>query len=253
MPLTFPSHAAAVLPLHAVFKRLPLSALIVGSAAPDFAYSVGWDKDLAHTWLGPLLFCAPAGLGVYAALVGIILPALHQTLPRFAGVEWGRFAATGGLPRGLRAWAAVLLAVVVGAYTHVLWDGFTHALRWPASALYGEAWASPFGLHVQVANLLQHLSTLLGAGVVGAYAARRYPALPSTGAGSGRWAALLALALGAGTLLALALDWETVSGGRTWQRQLWLAFFVGIRGAALALLGWSLAALWTRRRRAAPA
>lgn len=69
MPLTFPSHAAAVLPIHALAPRLRLLPLMIGSAglsmllhAHLFA-EVGWKRSL---WLGYFV-------GGRGALIGVSL------------------------------------------------------------------------------------------------------------------------------------------------------------------------------------
>ena len=61
MPMTFPSHAAAVLPFKFARRRwFDGVALVIGSAAPDFPYSIApYAQYNAHTWLGLLVFCVP--------------------------------------------------------------------------------------------------------------------------------------------------------------------------------------------------
>ena len=66
MPLTFPSHAAAVLPLKLWRPRwFDGVALVVGSAAPDFPYALDpYLKIHAHTWWGLVWFCIPVTIAV---------------------------------------------------------------------------------------------------------------------------------------------------------------------------------------------
>ena len=61
MPLTI-AHPAAVLPFR--HGRLPLSALVVGSIAPDFEYVLQLypRSDFSHTALGLFTFCLPSGM-----------------------------------------------------------------------------------------------------------------------------------------------------------------------------------------------
>ena len=67
MPFTV-SHAAAVLPLHRLSKhKLPLSALMIGSMAPDFGYFFTREAGrlLTHSFSGLFIFALPAGLFVW--------------------------------------------------------------------------------------------------------------------------------------------------------------------------------------------
>ena len=82
MPLTFPSHAAAVWPLHRAAPRLlPAAALIVGSCTPDFAYLLGIDGLLSHSLRGTIIFSLPMGL-LTLAWLDVIAP------PMSAAVRW---------------------------------------------------------------------------------------------------------------------------------------------------------------------
>jgi hypothetical protein len=62
VPLTFPSHAAAIAPLK-LWRPLWFDgvALVVGSAAPDFAYALQpYVTIRAHRWWALIWFCVPA-------------------------------------------------------------------------------------------------------------------------------------------------------------------------------------------------
>jgi hypothetical protein len=173
MPLTFPSHAAAVLPLLHIrgARRLPAAALVVGSAAPDLVY-------LTRTL--PLLSLWPdRGRATLARLVG----------PR-------------PLPRSFTGWLAVGLAVLVGAATHQLWDGFTHAWMWPARALYPATTVSLLGHPVLLSRVLQHASSALGLVIVCVYLWRTAPAAIVRPPGPRAAAARRLLAVLAGPLAA---------------------------------------------------
>lgn len=213
MPLTFPSHAAAVLPLLRIGggRRLPASALVVGSTAPDLVYLVGTFGAAAHQPRGLLTVCLPAGLLAFLYLEALVLPVVGPLLVAL-WPERGRSIVAGlvsprPLPRSARAWASVALALVVGAATHQLWDGFTHAWMWPARALYPEASVSIVGRPILVARLLQHLSSVLGLAIVLVYLRRR--AWPEVARAPGeRGAAARRLAL----LLAAPLVGAAVAG-----------------------------------------
>lgn len=135
MPFTG-SHPAAVLPL--LRSPLPASALAIGSMAPDLPLYLpgepGWGThtlpglpsvDLAiglaiwALWHGvlaaPALACAPAGVRV--RLHGRVHPGLRRRLG------------------SVRALGLVLVALLAGSATHLLWDAFTHPRRWGTAHL----------------------------------------------------------------------------------------------------------------------
>lgn len=136
MPFTG-SHVAAVLPLGGT--ALPVSALVVGSMAPDIPYYVPegpWmlvaGGGATHSLLGVLVVAPCWGLLVLMLWHTILGPAsvafspepLRRRLPSPATPR-DRFGSPGAL-------ALTVLALMVGAATHVLWDAFTHDDRWGA-------------------------------------------------------------------------------------------------------------------------
>lgn len=173
MPLT-PAHAAAALPIHwATGRRLPLAALVMGTLAPDFEYLLRLAPrgHFAHSALGLFIFDLPLGLAVYAAFTRLVRPALLDLLPRgLAAAADGKGSKAG---RGLRLGAAAI-AVVLGAASHILWDGFTHDPGWAVAQLPAlRAPVLPELLpHLRWYKALQHGSTLLGGTVVLAWALR---------------------------------------------------------------------------------
>jgi hypothetical protein len=67
MPFTL-SHPAAILPLRLLLGRFGvLSALVIGSMAPDFPYFVGkpWPRIFTHTLESVVWFSLPVGWCVY--------------------------------------------------------------------------------------------------------------------------------------------------------------------------------------------
>ena len=123
MPFTV-SHAAAVLPLHRWFRhRLPLTALMIGSMAPDFGYFFSREesRQLTHSIAGLFIFCLPMGLLVWLLYVALLEKA---TITLLSDRWHTRFAHTDAITPGLIARAAV--AVVLGAMTHIFWDAFSH-------------------------------------------------------------------------------------------------------------------------------
>jgi len=238
MPVTLPAHAAAVLPFFRLGRgRLSPTALVVGACAPDLAYVYAVRRlgDLSHEVPGFVLFCVPMGLAVLVWLEVLVLPALRLSLPEVAGVQWGRFARTEGLPRTLLDWGLVIGALVLGASTHLLWDGFTHKTLWPAEALYPHVVVPAWGRELPLARVLQHTSSLVGSLIVFGYMARRYRHLAAVPGGS--WADFLRVLLptAVGGLVGLALRLARYQDMGALEAQLWWAFWPTVTGALLGL------------------
>ena len=116
------SHAAAVLPLQR-FTKLPLTALMVGSMAPDFGYFFSYEasRPLTHSFPGLFIFDLPVGLLVWLFYVAFLEKA---TITLLSDRWHTRFAHTDAITAKLIARASV--AIILGALTHLLWDAFTH-------------------------------------------------------------------------------------------------------------------------------
>ncbi|MCY1073371.1 DUF4184 family protein [Archangium lansingense] len=249
VPVTLPAHAAAVLPFFRLSRRgvLP-TALVVGACAPDlsYLYAVRRLGDYAHEFPGFILFCVPVGLAVLVWLEALILPALRLALPEVAGVQWGRFARTEGLPRTPLAWWATVAALVLGATTHLLWDGFTHHGMWPADVLYPDVRVPVGSRELPLARVLQHTSSLVGSLVVLGYMARRYRYLEPVPGGS--WADCLRvlLPMAVGALLGLALRLSRFQDMGALEAQVWWAFWPTVTGALAGLTVGCVLVRWRR-------
>jgi len=172
MPLTF-AHPVAVLPLRRC--GLPLSALVVGSMAPDLEYlmRLAPRSEISHTAAGLLLFCVPVGL--------IALWVLHRVWKRpvLALFAEDRTSPPGHRPVPFAFWplsrlAVLGAAVLVGALTHLAWDSFTHEYGWTVRhvpVLSTPILRTSRGA-VPLFKLLQHGSTAFGLTVLAAMALR---------------------------------------------------------------------------------
>jgi len=233
MPLTFPSHAAAILPLtHPRLRALPPAALVVGAGAPDLGYllRVGGSHAWSGLWKVTLL-----AMVAWLWVELLLLPLLRRTLPRRRALA--ERLMTRGRPRTLVDWGAGALALLLGAATHLLWDGLTHDGLWPARVLYPGVEVFP-GL--SLARGGQHLSTVVGGAAAVWIWWRRAPregALPPQA--DGRWIlVMLLVVLGAMALQAVReLRWMHPS--TTPGVFLWNGLWASARGGmvALTLLG----------------
>jgi hypothetical protein len=171
VPLTT-AHAAAALPLHrwalTLGVRLPLSALVVGSMAPDFEYLLRLEPAgrFGHSPLGLITFCVPLGVAAWWVFEALVAPALLAVVPPALAATLRR-AATSSSRAGGRV-ARATLAVFLGAASHVVWDGFTHAHGWAVAWLPSlrDAVAPTLWPELVWFRLLQHVSTVFGSLVI---------------------------------------------------------------------------------------
>jgi hypothetical protein len=219
VPFTF-AHPAAVLPIRRLWPRaFVLSALVIGSMSPDFAYLMPQlvQRIESHNLRGSIFFCLPVGFATYVIYhvvlkipLAVLLPASLQ--PRAAE----QIARAPGLPA--RSIPAVLFSLWIGALTHIVWDQFTHAGSRVVHAvpLLNTVVFHVSGYPIYLSRLLQHASTvggLLAIVLVLRGVARRPPAGPAPDyaperlSGPDRVARVAALFL-MPAVAALALVWE---------------------------------------------
>ena len=216
MPFTL-SHPAAVLPL----LRHPFSAaaLVAGAVAPDLPYfarstpipvsAQSWyepymNATTSHGLAGALTVSLPYAL----VLCGLFWVARRPVGALLPDVAAPRRAEPGGPGAFLRRGGWVLLSLLIGIATHLVWDSFTHSdghvvMNVPllSEPLLGDlTWA----------RALQHVSTLGGLLVIAVYLWRhRSRVLPRTAAGRrGAWR-LLWIIVGVAAVGAVAstLEW----------------------------------------------
>ena len=157
MPFTI-SHAAAVLPLQR-YPQLPLTALMVGSMAPDFGYFFSHEasRALTHSFGGLLIFALPAGLAVWFFYVAVLEKATITLLPD----RWHtRFAHTDAITPSLIGRACI--AIIIGAITHLLWDSFTHKYTFLTGLFPALRDPTPGLSWMPIYHLLQGISSVLG-------------------------------------------------------------------------------------------
>jgi hypothetical protein len=171
MPFTL-AHPLAALPLARPLGRYGVvSALVIGSMAPDFWYflPVGVTREEAHSYDGILWFCLPAALAAYLVFHLLLKRPLLALAPHSIGTRLAPYART-TLPQA--SWLAVLVSFMVGMATHLAWDAFTHfdsVVADLAPALRGEL-LSIGRYDVHGFTVLQHGSSLLGMAALGAWA-----------------------------------------------------------------------------------
>lgn len=164
MPLTL-AHPALVLPLRRFAPRwLDFSALVAGSMAPDALYYFGAKQGAlaAHTPVTGLWLSAPSALLLLILIYAARTP-LARLLPQ--PLRTPCLAACRHMaPIDARRAISVAASLLLGIWSHILWDSFTHPWGWFArnwSVLHTH-YASLGSYDVYGFKLAQHGSTLAG-------------------------------------------------------------------------------------------
>ena len=129
MPFTF-SHPAVVLPATYLDKKYYcLSALIIGSMTPDFEYFIRMRdfSKYSHTWTGLFWFDIPLGLALLFLFHNVVRNTLIQYLPFSLNVRFSVFENFNWNNYFRQNRIVVLISLVAGITSHLLWDSFTHA------------------------------------------------------------------------------------------------------------------------------
>jgi hypothetical protein len=167
---------------------------------PDLGYYLYSNlARFAHSCLGSILVCIPAGLALWIMFhllrkpFCFVLPQPHR----------GALAAFAATPLSLRPRALIAagVSVLLGSWTHIVWDSFTHN-TWLVKRLplLRESVFTVSNVEFPWYVVLQHLSTVVGVTVlVAAYCSwlrlhRGSATDPSTGADD-RWRYLLLVAV----------------------------------------------------------
>ena len=204
MPFTL-AHPAAILPLRGT-RLLRTAPLIIGAVTPDMPYylpSGGSGRPLrleTHTWFGSFTLDLAIGLVLLAAIVLLRDPLTVLLPPR---ARWLCLTALERF-RGLSAeWLLAPVAIVIGVWTHLLWDSFTHTDGWAVRHIPALSDPVTIGWYSgELYHVLQYLSSAAGLAILALWY-RRVPVPPGALAGhdSRRAHAGPALALIAGAAL----------------------------------------------------
>lgn len=259
MPFTL-SHAAAVLPLRR-FRFVP-SALVVGTFAPDLEYFVrfapggGW----GHTVPGAFGMSLPMGLAALALWQCVMKQAMASLMPdaiHLRLVNHLKPFAFGGTKR----FFAILLSILTGIATHIVWDAFTHNGSWvySHSRFLHRRVPNPILPNLQYFELLQHISTIVGLAILAVWLrrwwgrtaeAREFPSARITvGMRLSVWGVVLVIALAG----AMARTWMLAGTPEMKTSPLIPIGAIIVTFLALFLWGlvvWSVAWRWIARGRA---
>lgn len=159
MPFTV-SHAVAALPF--LRTPLPVAALVIGTMAPDLPYflPLGIPRDFSHSLLGVVTIDLAVGIVALLAWMFLLRAPVLDYSP-----SWLRERMP-ARERSTVPW--VLLALVVGALTHLAIDTLTHEgsldAVFPVFALEIGPWS--------VANYVHFVVSALGAAILAVWVRR---------------------------------------------------------------------------------
>lgn len=250
MPFT-PTHALAVVPL-ARFRALTPSALAIGSMIPDLWAFMPRAPSYAtsHSWLwGPIT-------GVFYGLIAFVIfrvcrgPAIAFA-PEHARRKLSRYSLH-ELQMSVRGWASVVLSLVLGVWTHILWDSFTHGntvgMTW-----FPQLTSELFSIGRQPVRgykVLQLASTAVGLPTLAWLIARWYARLPANGSATIGPASSKLRALGIAVVVGAPLAALCASWSASFMEPIAFERFVRLvvtRTMSLYALGFVLLTLATRR------
>jgi hypothetical protein len=181
VPFTL-AHPAAVLPLRGI-AGLRAAPLIIGAMIPDLPYYVpsaavhvlGRFPE-THRFEGSYTTCLVLGYGL---LVAVFL--LRRPLTALLSVRARRLCLGALAPFSQRPleWVLAPLAIVLGVWTHLLWDSFTHADGWMVHRVAALSAPVVIGPYTStVCHVLQYLSSVFGLAVMAVW----YSRLPAAAA-----------------------------------------------------------------------
>lgn len=166
MPLTF-CHPAIVLPLKKLKPNwFSMTGLIIGSMSPDLEYFSRMEilATHSHLFLGVLYFDLPIAL-IYCFVFHLFVRnILINHLPDFFKERFTQFLNFDWINYFKKNWLIVIVSIIIGAYSHLFWDAFTHEWGYFAKLIptLQEVWFTK-PIEVKGYKFLQHFSTFLGA------------------------------------------------------------------------------------------
>ena len=184
MPFTL-AHPAAILPLRGG-RYLRTAPLILGAMVPDLPYFLpgSLERRIPETHDFTSSFSTDLVLGYLMLLVIFVLrrPLTALLSPR---ARWLCLHALAPLRVSWSAWVLAAPALIVGVWTHLLWDSFTHSEGWIVRRVAALSAPVTFGAYSgPLCHLLQYVSSVFGLAVMAIWY-WRLPAPPRVPAGSG--------------------------------------------------------------------
>lgn len=165
MPFTF-SHPAIILPFTKLSHRyISGTAIIIGSLAPDFEYFLLLQKEriIGHTWYGAIVLDLPLTLIFAFVFHNIVKKPLIASLPKPISARFTDTFQLDWKSYFMDHWFIVIYSALIGIYSHIFWDLFTHNTPYIMEHLPALLQTIYFGkISFPVYQFLQILSTIIG-------------------------------------------------------------------------------------------
>lgn len=129
MPFTF-SHPAIILPLARLNEKyISVSALVMGSMAPDFEYFIRMrlKQVHGHNLAGAFYFDLPVTLFALLIFHFLVRDTLIDHLPEFLRKKYAKFYQMNWFEYARKRWYVIIYSSLIGIFSHLFWDAFTHA------------------------------------------------------------------------------------------------------------------------------
>ncbi|NMM48865.1 DUF4184 family protein [Marinigracilibium pacificum] len=163
MPFTV-SHISAVI-LFTNRRWLSLSGLIVGSMIPDFEYflRMALYSKYSHTLEGVFLFDLPVGLAFCFIYHLVCKKFIIDNSPEIIRSRMIQYRDFDWINYFKQRYFIVIISIVIGSLTHVIWDSFTHGSGYFVQEYQFLRTRIPvFNTSFPVFYIYQHLSTIIG-------------------------------------------------------------------------------------------
>jgi hypothetical protein len=162
VPFTL-AHPAAILPFRGV-RLLRTAPLILGAMAPDLPYFLpkNLEKTLPETHEFSASFTTDLALG-YLMLLAVF--ALRRPLTALLSprARWLCLRALAPFRSNPSAWLLAALPILLGVWTHLLWDSFTHSDGWFVHRIAALSAPVTLGSYTgPMSHVLQYLSSAFG-------------------------------------------------------------------------------------------
>lgn len=165
MPFTF-SHPALVLPLNYLPKKwVSITALVVGSMMPDLEAFLRFqsEKGESHTWDALVWFCLPLGLIICLLFHQIVKTPFLFNLPPFLKNRLITYTQYNWLAYFKNNVLVVLICLLMGGASHLVWDSFTHYEG--VLLKLNPGWdrnTTVWGYSIEIVYVIQYANSILG-------------------------------------------------------------------------------------------
>jgi len=139
--------------------------MVIGAMSPDFHYffAMAVSGKVSHTVAGAFYYDLPIAFVALCLFHWVLKLPLISLAPHREQTRLARFATPFrlGPPKRL---LLILLSLLAGIFSHLLWDSFTHGRGWMVHhlAILRTIPFQDFGSYRPLFNWLQHVSTALG-------------------------------------------------------------------------------------------